>query len=52
VSGYWFHRDIGGRNPDNFWDCRRDIGAKHYPLLGVYDSNNVSSIVCDDMKNI
>jgi len=44
VSGYWVHWNEAGHNPDNFLDGRRDIAAKHYPLLGVYDSNNVSLI--------
>ena len=44
VSGYWRHWNEANHNPDNFLDGRRDIAAKHYPLLDVYDSENVSLI--------
>ena len=44
VSGYWFHWNDERHNPNNFLDGRRDIAAKHYPLLDVYDSNNESLI--------
>ncbi|TET64051.1 hypothetical protein E3J49_05235, partial [Candidatus Bathyarchaeota archaeon] len=44
VSGYWFHWDDENHNPDNFLDGRREIAAKNYPLLDVYDSNNESLI--------
>lgn len=44
VSGYWFHWNEGDHNPENFSDGRKDIGAKHYPLLDVYDSNNENLI--------
>lgn len=44
VSGYWRHWDDANHNPNNFLDGRREIAAKHYPLLDVYDSENVSLI--------
>ena len=44
VSGYWSHWDDENHNPDNFSDGRREIAAKNYPLLDVYDSNNESLI--------
>lgn len=44
VSGYWFHWNDATHDPNNFFDGRRDIPAKHYPLLDVYDSENVSLI--------
>jgi len=44
VSGYWRHWDEANHNPNDFLDGRRDIAAKHYPLLDVYDSENVSLI--------
>lgn len=44
VSGYWFHWNDATHNPDNFLDGKRQIAAKHYPLLEVYDSNNESLI--------
>lgn len=44
VSGYWRHWEASNHNPNNFLDGRRDIGAAHYPLLDVYDSENVSLI--------
>jgi hypothetical protein len=44
VSGYWFHWNDAMHNPDNFLDGRRQIAAKHYPSLDVYDSNNETLI--------
>ena len=40
VSGYWRHWNDENHDPNNFIDGRRDIAAKHYPLIDVYDSND------------
>jgi hypothetical protein len=39
ISGYWFHWNEANHNPDNILNGRRDVAAKDYPLLDVYDSN-------------
>jgi hypothetical protein len=45
VSGYWRHWSDATHDPDIFLNgSRRQIAAKHYPLLDVYDSNNESLI--------
>jgi len=40
VSGFWRHWNDENHDPNNFIDGRRDIAAKHYPLIDVYDSND------------
>jgi hypothetical protein len=44
LSGYWYHWNDSGHNPDNITNGLRDIAATDYPLYGVYDSNNETMI--------
>jgi len=56
VSDKWVHwnhwimnmttrKIIGKHNPDSIVSGRRDVGAAHYPSLGLYDSNDESVIL-------
>lgn len=44
AGGKWRHWDAAGHNPERIINGLRDIASTHYPLDGVYDSLDESTI--------